>query len=226
MMGDAVDVGAKRVYRVGGLSALALGVAYVITIPLFAHAGAMPVGGEASLKYLAGKTTEWWVILGLSVLTDFLYVPVALSLYVALRGINRSVMLVAIAFVALFIALDLAITWANYAALITLGGEYAAAANDAQRAAYVAAADYASAVLNSRLEIVYSIVTLSFAILMIGLVMLKGIFGKSAAYVAIGTGILGIISISGWGVTIIMNALLATVWVLLVGYRLYRLSQR
>nr|HET6902731.1 hypothetical protein [Ktedonobacteraceae bacterium] len=225
MMVHAVDPTGKWLYRVGGISALALGIAYIITIVLYAQVGAPPSGGEVWLKYLAGKTTEWWVILGLSVLTDLLYIPVALALYFALKGVNRNAMLLATAFVGLFIVLDLAVTWTNYASLITLRGNYAAAANDAQRAAYIAAANYASAVLASRLEVVYSIVILSSGILLIGLVMLKGIFNKITAYVGLVTGVLGLVSITGWNVAIIMNALFATAWLLLVGYRLYRLGK-
>ena len=226
MMVHAVDPEGKWLYRVGGISALVIGITYLITILLYAHVGAPPSGGEAWLKYLALKTTPWWAILGLSVLTDLLFVPVALSLYLALKGVNRNAMLVATAFVGLFIVLDLAVTWPNYASLITLSGHYATATNDAQRVAYIAAANYASAVLASHLEAVYAIVVLSLGILMIGLVMLKGIFNKSTAYMGLVTGVLGIVSIAGLNVTIIMNAILATVWVLLVGYRLYRLGGR
>jgi hypothetical protein len=231
IMVHAVDPDGKWLYRVGGISALVLGIAYIITIPLFAHVGAQPSGGEARLKYLALNTTVWWAILGLSVLTDFLFVPVALSLYLALKGVNRNAMLVATAFVGLFVVLDLAVTWSNYASLITLSGHYAAATNDAQRAAYVAAANDASAVLASSLEAVYSIMVPSFGILMIGLVMLKGIFSKSTAYLGLVTGILGIVSVassffvSTLNVTIIITSVLTTVWVLLVGYRLYRLGK-
>jgi hypothetical protein len=171
-----------------------------------------------------GSSTQWWAILSLSVLTDLLYVPVALALYIALKGINRNAMLLATALVGLFIVLDLAVTWTNYASLITLSSNYAAATNDAQRMVYVAAANYASEVLASRLEAVYAIVILSSGILIISLVMLKGIFNKMTAYVGLVTGVLGIVSITGWNVVIIMNAVLATVWVLFVGYRLYRLG--
>jgi Domain of unknown function (DUF4386) len=229
---NAVDPDGKWLYRAGGISALVLGLAYIITIPLYVYAGALPSGGEARLQYLSGKTTVWWAILGLSVLTDVLFVPVALALYLALKGVNRDAMLVATAFVGLFVALDLAVTWANYASLITLSGNYAAATDGAQRAAYVAAADYASAVLTSSLEAVYSIGVLSLGILMIGLVMLRGIFRKTTAYLGVITGILGIISVAGpfflstLGVTVIITSVLTTVWVLLVGYRLYRLGQR
>jgi hypothetical protein len=224
---NAVDPDGKSLYRVGGISALALGIAYIIIFPLFAHVGVPPSGGEVWLRYLEGKTTVWWAILGLSVLTDFLFVPVALSLYLALKRVNRNAMLVATAFVGLFVVLDLAVTWTNYASLLTLSGLHTAATNDVQRAAYVAAANYASAVLASRTEVFYSIVDLSIGILMIGFVMLKGkgIFSKTTAYLGVAAGIFGIVSIAGFFVTIIMNAVLTTVWVLFVGYRLFRLGQ-
>lgn len=232
MMVHAVDPDGKWLYRVGGISALLLGIAYIITIPLYVQAGAPPLGGEAKLAYLAGKTAVWWAILGLSVLTDFLFVPVALSLYLALKGINRNAMLVATAFVGLFVVLDLAVTWPNYASLITLSGNYVAATNDIQRATYVGAANYASAVLTSSLEAVYSILVLSVGILLIGLVMLEGIFRKSTAYLGVATGILGIVSVVGpffvsaLSVTIIITSVLTTLWVLFVGFRLYRLGQQ
>lgn len=76
---DSFDVDQKQWYRVGGIAALVLGVAYIIIVFLYAHVGAPPTGGEAWFKYLPGKTTVWWAILGLSVLTDFLFLPVALA---------------------------------------------------------------------------------------------------------------------------------------------------
>jgi hypothetical protein len=227
-----VDPDGRRLYRVGGISALLLGIGYIITIPLFVSAGARPSGGgQAWLTYLAGKTTVWWAILGLSVLTDVLFVPVALALYLALQGLDRNAMLLATAFVGLFVALDLAVTWPHYAALITLSGNYAAATTDAGRAADVAAAEFASAVLGSTLEAVYSIAVPSVGILLAGVVMFKGVFNKATAYVGVVTGILGIVSVLGplfvsaLGLTVIVTSVLTTLWVLLVGFRLYRLGQ-
>jgi hypothetical protein len=94
------------------------------------------------------------------------------------------------------------------------------------RAAYVAAATYASAMLTSRLLVVYAIGILSSAFLMIGLVMLKGVFSKTTAYIGAITGVLGIASVSGSGVAIILNAVFATIWMLLAGYQLCKLASR
>src|SRR4030081_714895 len=223
----SVDPDGKSLYRVGGISALVIGIAYIIIIPLFAHVGGAPSsGGEDWLKYLKGRTTVWWAILGLSVFTDFLFVPVALSLYLALERVNRNAMLVATAFVGLFVVLDMAVLWTNYASLLTLSALHTAAMTDVQRASYVAAADYTSAVLASHTEVFYSIVDLSLAILILGFVMLKakGMFNKTTAYLGLAAGIFGIVSIAGFFVIIIINALLVTLWLLFVGYRLFRLG--
>ena len=219
------DADQKRWYRVGGIAALVLGTAYIVIVPLYAHVGAPPTGGEAWFKYLSGKTTFWWAILALSVFTDFLFVPVAFALYLALKEVNRNAMLMATAFVGLFVVLDLAITWTHYASTLILYSNYARSTDDIQRAGYIAAANYASAVLASPLEIVYAIVTLSFAILIISFVMLKGVFNRITAWVGLATGMLGIVSLAGFSLTIILNALFATAWILLVGYKLYRLAQ-
>src|SRR5262245_843430 len=226
MTAKAIDPDGKWLYRVGGISALVIGVAYIIIFLLYANVQAPPSGdGEAWLKYLTGKTTVWWAILGLSVLTDFLFVPVALSLYLALKGVNRDAMLLATTLVVLFVVLDLAVTWSDYASLLTLSSHYAAASDDVQRATYIAAAHAASSVLTSRLEVIYAIVDLSFAILMISFVMLKGVFSRTTAYLDLLTGILGIDSVAGLGITIILNAVFATIWIFFVGCRLYRLTR-
>jgi len=223
---DSVDVDQQQWYRVGGIAAFVLGVSYIIIIFLYARVGAPPTGGgEAWFRYLPGKTTIWWAILALSVLTDFLFVPFAFALYLALKEANRNAMLLATAFVGLFVVLDLAVTWSHYASMLVLYSNYFRTTDAMQRTAYVAAANYASAVLASPLEIVYAIVTLSFGILIIGFVMLRGVFTKITAYLGLATGILGIVSLTGLSVAIIMNALFATAWILVVGYRLCRLAR-
>ena len=231
MLATAVDPDGKWLYRVGGASALLLGIGYIVIFPLYASVGAPPSGAEAWLEYSAGKTAAWWAILGISVLTDLLFIPIALALYLALNRVDRNAMLVGTSFVLLFVVLDLAVTWTNYAARIALSENYAAATTDVQRTAYVAAATFASAVLTSTLVGVYSIVTLSVGILIVGLVMLRAGFSKGSAYLGVATGILGIFSVAGpllvppLGVVVIIASVLTTVWLLLVGYRLIQLGR-
>jgi hypothetical protein len=160
---DVVDSGSKRLYRVGGVSALVLGFAYVAIIALYVPVGPPPSGAQARLEYHAANPTVWWAILGLSVLTDLLLVPVALALYLALKGVDRDAMLVATAFIGLFVVLDLAVTWPNYASLIALGGDYASATTDSQRAAYVAGPVLVGALGETR--ILASVLTIAWAFL-------------------------------------------------------------
>lgn len=156
--------------------------------------------------------------------------PLALALYVALRGINRNVMLVAAAFVMLFVVLDLPLTWANLASLMDLSDGYAAASTEAQRAVFAQAAMYPSSVLASGLLFVYNTLTLSVGILLTGVVMLKGIFSRTTAHLAVATGLLGIVSVAGsfftsaLDATIIFASTATTLWVMFAGYRLYRLG--
>ncbi len=217
----------KWLCRVGGVAAIVLALGYLAILPLYAQVGAPPSGeGAAWLEYLAGKTTIWWAILGLSVLTDLLFIPVGLALYVALKVIDRGLMLLATALTFLFVALDLAVTWREYATLLTLSAWHTAATNDLQRASYVAAAHTAAAMLNSPVEVVYAIVVLSLGIFMTSLVMLKGTPWKATAWLGLVTGVLGILSPTRLSAVIISNALGATFWLLLVGYRLHRLGRR
>jgi hypothetical protein len=223
---DLPDSANAGLLSAGGVSALLLGAGYLIIFPLYASVGAPPSGGgELWIRYLQGKTTTWWAILWLSVVTDLLFIPVGLALFAALKHVSGSAMLLATSFMLLFVALDLSVTWSHYASLLTLSERYAVAATDHERATYIAAAEYASAVFGSRLFIVYAIGVLSSGILVVGLVMLRGVFSRVSAYLALATGVLGIASLAGWGVAIILNAVCATLWLLFAGTGLWRLGR-
>jgi hypothetical protein len=231
MLVNAGDSDRTWLYRVGGGAAIAFGIAYLIIIALYVPMGARPSGAEALLAYIGGNATAWWAILGLSVLTDFLLVPIGLALYFALRNINTPAMLIATAFVGLFVILDLALTWTNFAALIALSGPYMAATNDAQRVVFVTAALYPSSVVGSNLLFVYNSLTLAVGILLTSVVMRQGLFSKRSAYVGVATGVLGIVAVASSffsssvsGMAIILTSVLTLVWYLMVGYKLYRFA--
>jgi hypothetical protein len=224
MTADKRDVDQVKWFRAGGIAAILLAIGYTVIFPLYFRVGAPPSDGDAWFKYLPGKTSLWWAIVAVSVLTDFLFVPVTLALHLALRNKGKYAMLLASAFVMAFVFLDLAVTWSHYASILTLYEKYAATCDEVLRGRYLAAADYGSTVLSSPLAVVYSIVTLSCAILVMGFLMLRGGFNKATAYLGLITGVLGVASLSRAGIAIIGNALCATLWLFLVGYRLCRLA--
>jgi hypothetical protein len=197
---------------------------------LYVFSGVPPTGGEEWLKHITEHTTEWLSILGLSVFTDLLYLPVGYSLYVLLKEINKNAMLAGLGFFMLFVFLDLAITWTNYSSLITLSSKYAAATNNSQRETIIATADYVSALISSSLIRVYIILFPAIGILIFSLVMLKGKVSKTTAYLGVVTGILGIISVAGTffisslGIIVVITSILTTVWFLFIGYRFLRLG--
>ena len=111
MIANMAETDEKWTHRIGGIASLAIAVAYIVIIALYASVGVPPEGGESRLNYLVGKSAAWWAIVGISVLTNFLYVPISLSLSLALKGVNRIVMLIGVAFIDIFVILENAVNW-------------------------------------------------------------------------------------------------------------------
>ncbi len=188
----------------------------------------MPGETEEWLGHLAGHTNEWWLILGLSVFTDILFLPVSWAAYTALKDLGRNTVLAGASLLILFVVLDLAVTWPNYAVLINISGKYAAANDEVLRTALVTAATYAFEVLSSTLFGVYTILIPSLGILAFGVVMRKSIFGKSAGILGIVTGIMGIVSVAGpffvpiLGMAAVLTSVLTLIWLIMIGCKLLR----
>lgn len=229
---SAADPEARRFFRVGAIATLILVVGWFLTFPVYGSVGIAPTGDQGRLLAYGGHSAGWWTILGLMVSTDLIYVVVWVTLYEALKGIDRILMLFALAFHLLFVVLDLAVTWTNHAALFTLGSQYVAAATDAQREVLLAAAGAPAAIMDSPLATIYSIGIPSLGTLLAGLVMLRGGFGKLTGWLAIAVGVTAVPAIVGPYVlgpsdpSHVVNALIATVMYVLVGLKLLRLSRQ
>jgi hypothetical protein len=227
---ETVDTSWKGLYRWGGVSLMLIGVLYIVGVLLALSIGTTPSGSEAVLNWLAGQTTLAYTAYGVFILTDVLFVPVVLALYLALKGVNKNAMLAATGFMGMFLVLDLGVTCISWVALITISQNYAAATSDMLRAAYVATANYALAAIAVSMP-VYSFVVPSIGLLIISLVMLKGIFSRVTAYLGIAGSIVGFV----YGISVFVPALAMSVaiaivldgiWGLLAGSRLYRLGKR
>ena len=233
VIANSVDPEGKWMYRVSGIAAFVLVVGYFLTFPIYFWVGDQPASGvEAQLAYFAEHAGGWWAIVFLMVFTDLLIVPIFFGIYLALKHVNKGLILVALAFKAfLFVILDLAVTWMAYSTMIIAGSNYAVATTEAQKAVFVATASYPSAMLVSPLLGTYAILIPSLGVLFAGLVMLKGVFTRATAYFALAAGLTGILFMGSYisdslAVLRYINALLATVFYLLAGVRLYKLGQR
>ncbi len=229
--GSGVCTDADRwIYRAGGIAGLGIAAGYVAIIAVYAPMGAPPHDARPLLDYMAAHPGAWWAILALSVLTDLLFLPVAMALYLALQRQHRGAMLVAAACLALFAILDLAITWTNYAALLQLSVRYAdAGAGAAQRSAIVAIAEYPAMIAFSKLLFCYNTLVPAIGVLTAGWVMRRGVFAKSTAWTGIATGVLGVWSVVGAFApqlpqTVVLASLGTTIWMGLSGFRLWQLG--
>ena len=227
-----VDAGSpqqRALIHAGGIAALGLGASYIAVTLLYSVVGLVPTEtGEAWLTYLDGKAVAWWGIVLLSALTDLLFLPLAAALYIVLKRLDRNLTLAGAGLLVLFAVLDLAVTQIGFAGLITLSSDYAAATSDAERAVAVAAASYPVAMFRSILFAIYVIGIPAIGILLLSLVMRGGPFGQIVVWTGILTGVFGAAAVtvplvwSDFGYGAIVAAVLTTLWVLLVGWRLAR----
>jgi hypothetical protein len=208
---------------------LIAGAAILMVAVLSVLLGPPPSGSEEYLKALAGHTLLARLNFGLFAMADFMLLLGTLALYLSLNRVAKNAMLLASGLLALFVVLDLAITELNSLTLVALTERYAAAASDAQRAAYVAAADYALATLPIGTFISYFVS--SVGLLIVSVVMLKGIFSKATAYAGLVAAAAGIIA--GFYLVLPVLAALLTpsllafgLWAILAGARLCKLGRQ
>jgi len=230
-----IDDGDRTLFRAGGVAGILIALSYPVIIALFVVAGTpLPVGegGEAWLAYLSGNQASWWLIVGLSVVTDMLWLPVAVAVYRALKAVDSTAAMAGAGLMALFVVLELATSWSNYAVLIDLSTKLDGATSEAERAAVLAAASYGSALQSSSLLPYYAIVVPAVGKLVLGLLMLRGgPFGRIVAWLGVGEAVLAVVSVvgayvvAGLGQAVILASLLSAVWFLLVGWRLVGLAR-
>jgi len=222
----------RGLYRAGGVSAL-LYVVLTFAIPVVlgfitpqpASAGAVATfaGGLATLQFIASHGSVFILNQALIFGPSILAMVVFLALYMALKHLNKSYAAIG-ALLAIAAAVLTLVTFSIVGGLVYLSAEYVAATTAAQRAAFTTAAEALIAVHNAMIA---DGILFTTGILIISLVMLKGVFRKGIAYLGIVTGALGIISealrpILGYSYAV--YGILLLIWLIAVGWKLYRLG--
>jgi len=222
----------RGLYRAGGVSAL-LYVVLTFAIPVVlgfitpqpASAGGVATfaGGIATLQFIASHGSVFILNQALIFGPSILAMVVFLALYMALKHLNKSYAAIG-ALLAIAAAVLTLVTFSIVGGLVYLSAEYVAATTAAQRAAFTTAAEALIAVHNAMIA---DGILFTTGILIISLVMLKGVFRKGIAYLGIVTGALGIISealrpILGYSYAV--YGILLLIWLIAVGWKLYRLG--
>ncbi len=224
----SVDPAWKGMYKIGGVSAILIGILFVTALPFFfAISSAFPPSsGLEAMKAITQNKLFFLISESVGTLFTILFLPLTFALYLALKGVNRNYMLIASGLIGVGIPLTLLDT-AVALSLVSLSDGYVAATGT-QQAAYIAAADLAQG-MRTALFILFAI-PFAVGILITGLVMLKGVFSKWIAYVGVLAGILGlepfpIPALGTLGVIILAGGgILLVIWLFVVGYKLYKLG--
>lgn len=228
---ESVDPTWKGIYQIGGISLLSAGILYLVGTTLGAYLGTPPGDTESFLSVLASHNGAAQAAYWIFSFADVLFVPAVLGLYLALRGISKSAMLLAAGLLAFFFVLDLGITESNTLALIALTRDSALAATDSQVAMYQAAAHWGLATLP--VASFFSWAGPSSGWLIASIVMRKSVFGRFPAFLGIVTNGLGILAAFYFILPIPLLGILLTpilvlygIWLIATGRRLLALGIR
>jgi len=190
----APDQSWKDLYRAGGISAF-LFVAFILIAIVLVVVAPPPLNadGATTLQYIASHKVLYIIEQVLWLAPSVFAAVVFLALYHALKHLNKSyAALGALAgFVAWVLGLAIPTTGGGAPVLVYLSDQYMTATTAAQHTAFAAAAE----VFIAENNITYAAGILGpVGILITSLVMLKGVFPRSIAYLGIVIGALGIIS--------------------------------
>ncbi|HEX2910777.1 MAG TPA: DUF4386 family protein [Chloroflexia bacterium] len=220
----------RSLYWVGSISSALYVLLIIVPLILLFVAPQPPLsGGSEVLLYIADNKPVYIAELVSFVGLSLPAMVVFLALYLALKHLNKSYAalgaLTGIVSEVLALAINSSPPSLN-GNLLYLSDQFVAATTTAQRTSLATAAESFIALSNS-LNVI-GILTAA-GILIFSLVMLKGVFARSVAYLGILTGVIGMLSealrdVIGPGY--FLYGLLLPAWFILVGLRLYRLSKR
>ena len=157
---------------------------------------------------------------------ELILMPGVLGLYYALRNVKKTHMVMGTA-LWLVAVISFLISRTQIIALAPISGSYQAVSSESLRSAYLVSTEHAIELSGAFAEIALMLFAISSII--IGLVMLKGIFGKGVSYLVIVSGVLTLLGTLGVifdPITIftLFGLILSAVWQIIVGFKLIKLD--
>jgi hypothetical protein len=221
----------KGFYRIAGILAIVTGImGFVFLVGgLNLYGSGYPSTPESYLQLVSQHQGSAYRLWSLWDVADFLAFAPTVAAFLILRHYNKTFALLGSLTVLFYLFYDISVTELNSLTLVSLSQGYATATTDAARAAYVAAATYGYTALP--LQTVLSFGVGSVGWLLWCIPMAKSAFGRTTAIFGVIVNVIGIIgagapvvSSSVLGLCQILAPPLIGIWVIIVGYKLYRHS--
>jgi len=218
-----VDRSWKGVYKSGGFALLAGGaILAIFLLSVFIFRVDLPLTPAAVLENPKPPVTLYLM----AAIGEVLLLPAALALYLSLKDVNKNLMLMAAASWSIAAAIYL-VSRGQILSLLPLAGRHAAATSELMKAAYLASAAQVIEVAN-----IYGNMALMLhqaGSIIMGLVMLKGVYGRRTGYLV--TTVAAVTFIGTFGVVFqplsfftLFGLMLTAVWQIVVGVKLYKLG--
>jgi hypothetical protein len=240
---ETKDTEWKSIFRIGGISALIVTAFFLIDMIVLVACGPYPQTANGWFVLLQNKRIVGVLSLDIFVLAGFPFCyPIFFALYGALRQVNKTHLMLALATVLAFAGLAIVISTDKTYSMISLSNQFAAATTEAQKSLLLAAGETILSTSSGTGAVMASFF-LEGAAFMISIIMLRsGIFGRFTSCMGIvGHGldltrivinlVFGPIAGLAWVSTIgfILLAIggpLQLIWYALIGRRLLQLGRR
>ena len=219
----SVDTSWRGVIKAGGLSLLAGGIIFfTFILSVFIFQVQLPLTAQVFLDNPLPPA----LLFSLAAIGEFLLMPGVLGIYFSLKEINENQMLLGTAVWISSIPMFL-VSRGQVISLVTIAGNYAASADVTLRTAYFAAVQLALDL--SGVFVTMALVLLGVGGIILGLVMLKGVFGKRTGYLVILAGALTVMGTFGvilepLTIGTLFGLILNGVWQVIIGIKLYKLG--
>ena len=219
----SVDKSWKGVIKAGGLALLAGGIIFfAFIVSIFVFQVQLPLTAQGFLDNPLQPT----ILFSLAALGEFLLMPGVLGIYFCLKDVNKNQVLLGTAVWISAIPMFL-VSRGQVISLVTIAGNYSASADVTLRAAYLVAVQLALDV--SGVFVTMALVLLGVGGVILGLVMLKGVFGKRTGYLVILAGALTVMGTFGvilepLTIGTLFGLILNGVWQVIIGIKLLKLG--
>lgn len=220
----SLDQSSKGIYKAGGLSLFAAGV--VLFLFFFALL-ILQTSPTLTPEMLLDDPVPSVSLYALAAFGELLLMPGVLGLYFALKQVKKAHMLMGTA-LWLVAVVSFLVSRTQIISLFRIGGSYQATTSEGMKAAYLVLAEHAIELSNVFSNI--ALMLLGIASIIIGLVMLKGVFGKGLSYLVIISGTLTFLGAIGvlfepLTILVLFGLTLGAVWQIIVGIKLFRLGR-